>query len=45
MCLLHVMAIGAGLAQSMMYFLHAANFAYGSKLVQDQEMTFDKVFR
>jgi len=42
---LHLVAIGAGIANSMMYFLIGANFAFGSKLVQEGEMTFDQVFR
>ncbi len=45
MCQLHLVAIGAGIANSMMYFLHSASFAYGSQLVQNNEITFDKVFR
>ncbi len=44
-CQLHLVAIGAGLANSMMYFLHCASFVYGSKLVEEGEMTYDKVFR
>jgi hypothetical protein len=42
---LHMVAIGAGIANSMMYFLHSANFAYGSRLVEEGEMRFDQVFR
>ncbi len=45
MCRLHLVAIGAAVANSMMYFLHSANFSYGSKLVQNGEMRFDQVFR
>ncbi len=45
MCNLHMVAIGAAVANSMMYFLHSANFAYGSKLVEDGLMTFDELFR
>lgn len=45
MCRLHLVAIGNGLANSMFYFLHCATFVYGSKLVEHEEMTFDKVFR
>jgi hypothetical protein len=45
MCHLHVTALGAGIANSMMYFLHSATFSYGSELAQDGEMTFDQVFR
>ncbi|CAF0788245.1 unnamed protein product [Adineta ricciae] len=42
---LHLIALGAGVANSMMYFLHSASFGYGSKLVVDNEMRFDKVIR
>jgi hypothetical protein len=42
---LHLVAIGAGFANSMTYFLIATNFAFGSKLVQKGEMRFDQVFR
>lgn len=42
---LHMVAIGAGVANSMMYFLYSANFAYGSKLVEEGEMRFDQVYR
>ncbi len=45
MCSLHLVALGAAVGNSMLYFLNAANFAYGGKLVQDQEITFDRVFR
>ncbi len=45
MCHLHKVAIGAAMANSLMYFLHCANFAYGGKLVTDQDMTFSEVFR
>ena len=45
MCRLHLIALGAGIANSMMYFLHSANFSFGAKLVTDKEMEFDKVFR
>lgn len=41
----HIVGIGAGIANSMMYFLHCANFGYGSKLVRDGEVQFDYVFR
>jgi hypothetical protein len=39
------MSIGAAVAMSMMYFLIATDFAYGSKLVQKGQIQFDKVFR
>ncbi|CAF0756890.1 unnamed protein product [Adineta steineri] len=45
MCQLHIMGIGSGVANSVMYFLHSATFAYGSQLVQNGEMKFDAVFR
>ncbi|UJR37711.1 hypothetical protein I4U23_030406 [Adineta vaga] len=45
MCRLHLTALGAGIANSLMYFLHSANFSFGAKLVTNKEMEFDKVFR
>lgn len=45
MCRLHLIGIGAGIANSIMFFLHSANFSFGSKLVSDGEMEFDEVFR
>ena len=42
---LHLIALGAGVANSVMYFLHSASFGYGSKLVVNNEMRFDKVIR
>ncbi len=42
---LHFVAIGAGIGNSMLYFLHCASFAYGSRLVHNGEMRFDLVFR
>lgn len=42
---LHLIAIGAAIANSIMYFLHSASFSYGSRLVENGEMTFDKVYR
>ena len=45
MCRLHLSAVGAGIANSMLFFLHTANFSYGAKLVYDGEMKFDHVFR
>lgn len=45
MCHVHLGGIGAGIANSTLYFLHCASFGYGSKLVRDGEMKFDYVFR
>jgi hypothetical protein len=42
---LHLRGISAGIANSVTYFLYMANFAYGNKLVEDGEMTFDQVIR
>jgi len=42
---LHLVGIGAGLANSMMYFLHCASFVYGAKLVENGDMTYNEVFR
>ena len=45
MCRVHLVGVGAGIANSVMYFLHSANFGYGSRLVKDGEVRFDHVFR
>jgi hypothetical protein len=45
MCRMHLLALGAGLSNSALYFIHCANFAYGSKLVVSGEMRFDHVVR
>ena len=45
MCHLHFVALGAGIGQSAMYFLHSAAFGYGSKLIDDGEMTYEQVYR
>lgn len=45
MCRMHFLGIGAGIANSMMYFLYSATFSFGSKLVIDGEIKFDAVFR
>jgi hypothetical protein len=42
---MHYLGIGAGIANSTMYFLHATTFSFGIKLVTDGEIEFDKVFR
>jgi hypothetical protein len=42
---LHLVAIGAGVSMSMMYFLIAADFSYGTRLVQNETIRFDEVFR
>jgi hypothetical protein len=45
MCQLHKVALGAAIANSLVYFLNCVNFAYGSKLVEDRDMTYEEVFR
>lgn len=45
MCRLHLAALGAAIGNSTMYFLHTATFAYGSQLVEEEEMIFSDVFR
>ncbi|CAF4190129.1 unnamed protein product [Rotaria magnacalcarata] len=45
MCKLHLIALGAAIANSTMYFLHCATFSFGSKLVSDGDMNFDDVFK
>jgi hypothetical protein len=45
LCQLHLVALSAALANSISFFLHCTSFVYGSKLVNDGEMTFDGVFR
>jgi hypothetical protein len=45
MCQLHKVALGAAIANSVVYFVHCCNFVYGSKLVEDAEMTYEEVFR
>ena len=45
MCHLHATAIGAAIANSMMYFLQGTSFGYGSKLAVRGEMPFDHVLR
>ena len=42
---LQFVAVGAAIANSVMYFLQGTNFAYGSQLVIRGEMRFDQVFR
>jgi hypothetical protein len=39
------MGIGAGIANSVTYFLYMAVFSYGSKLVEDGDMEFNQVIR
>ncbi|CAF3335982.1 unnamed protein product [Rotaria sp. Silwood2] len=42
---LHLIALGAAIANSIVYFLHSSAFSYGSKLVKNNEMTYVNVFR
>ena len=42
---LQFVAVGAAIANSVIYFLQGTNFAYGSQLVIRGEMRFDQVFR
>ncbi|UJR07170.1 hypothetical protein I4U23_011458 [Adineta vaga] len=42
---IHLRAIGYGISNSLIFFLHIATFTYGSKLVENNEMTVDEVFR
>ncbi|CAF2656527.1 unnamed protein product [Rotaria sp. Silwood2] len=42
---LHLVAIAAGIANSVMYFADGTTFWYGSKLVQNGETIFENVFR
>lgn len=42
---IHLVGIGAGFGNSAIYFVHALSFGYGSKLVQDGEMTMGNMFR
>ncbi|CAF4760503.1 unnamed protein product [Rotaria sp. Silwood1] len=44
-CRLHLVAIAAGIANSVMYFADGTTFWYGSKLVQNGETIFENVFR
>lgn len=38
-------AIGYGISNSLLYFVHIATFIYGSTLVESGEMTVEQVFR
>jgi hypothetical protein len=38
-------AIGTSVSMSIMYFLIAADFAYGSSLVENGKIGFEEVFR
>ncbi|CAF3526768.1 unnamed protein product [Rotaria sp. Silwood1] len=42
---LHYVAFANALANSLMFFIHAAAFGYGVKLIQSKEMSFYNVFR
>ncbi|CAF1034859.1 unnamed protein product [Adineta steineri] len=44
-CVMHPAGIIAGIGNSVTFFLHAANFAYGTHLVLNREITFDKIYR
>ncbi|CAF1154852.1 unnamed protein product [Adineta ricciae] len=44
-CRLYVSALGTSIALSMPFFINCVAFSYGSKLVQNNEMTFADVFR
>ena len=41
----HLVAVGAAMAKSVMYFLQGTLFVYGGKLVAAGEMKFDDVYR
>ncbi|CAF2728582.1 unnamed protein product [Rotaria sp. Silwood2] len=45
MLYLHYIAFANALANSLMFFIHAAAFGYGVTLIQNKEMTYDGVFR
>lgn len=38
-------AVGYGISNSLLFFVHVATFTYGSKLVESGEMTVEQVFR
>ena len=40
-----IQSLGAALANSLMFFIHAAAFGYGSVLVENKEMEAVLVFR
>ncbi|CAF2533632.1 unnamed protein product [Rotaria sp. Silwood2] len=42
---IQIQSVGTGLANSIMFFIHAAAFGYGSVLVENGEMTAPLVFR
>ncbi|CAF3961632.1 unnamed protein product [Rotaria magnacalcarata] len=42
---LHYISFANALANSLMFFIHAAAFGYGVALIQSNEMTFEGVFR
>ncbi|CAF1189276.1 unnamed protein product [Adineta ricciae] len=42
---IHMRAIGYGISNSLIFFLHITTFTYGSKLVENNEMSVDQVFR
>ncbi|CAF1390311.1 unnamed protein product [Adineta steineri] len=45
MCHLYIRALGAAVANSLIFFILAVTFSYGSMLVQKGEMTFQNVYR
>ena len=42
---IHLQSVGTAIANSLMFFIHAAAFGYGSVLVKNGEMEAVKVFR
>ncbi|CAF4419539.1 unnamed protein product, partial [Rotaria magnacalcarata] len=42
---IQIQSLGTGLANSIMFFIHAASFGYGSVLVENGEMEAPLVFR
>ncbi len=41
----HLTALGTALTQSSVYFLQCACFGYGSKLVENGEITYSQMYR
>lgn len=42
---IQIQALGTAIANSLMFFIHAAAFGYGSVLVKNHEMAGTSVFR
>lgn len=42
---IQLQSLGTALANSLMFFIHAASFGYGSYLVERKEMQATQVFR